>query len=244
MTDPSFRALAKDAASLYPARDRFARHFAVGKLTRDPAFAHILRQGLVPRGGRVLDLGCGQAVLAALFDAARRAHARGQWIEGWAPPANPSQFHGIDLMPRDVDRAMNVARAADGYMHARFVTGDIRTTPFPPSDAVVILDVLHYIDYDAQADVLRRVREALGGGGVLLLRVGDESPSLRFRYTVAVDRFVMALRGHRLARLYSKPLARWKAELRDLGFRVEPRPMSGGTPFANVLLVARYDGRG
>ena len=29
----AFRALARQAAALYPARDRYARHFAYGKLT-------------------------------------------------------------------------------------------------------------------------------------------------------------------------------------------------------------------
>ena len=245
MSEPFFRTLARDAASRYPPRDRFARHFAFGKLTRDPAFAHILRHGLIPAGARVLDLGSGQGVLAALLVAARGRHARGDWPASWPVPPNPACITGIDLVSRDVERANHVSRsreAGDRETDIRFVAGDIRTTPFDPADTVVILDVLHYIDYDAQAEVLRRVRAALGAGGVLLLRVGDESPRLRFRITLAVDRFVMALRGHRFARLYCKPLARWRQELEALGFRVAATPMSAGTPFANALLVARYDG--
>lgn len=220
MSSPSFRALAKAASALYPARDRFARGFAYGKLTGDPAFEHLLEHRLIAPGARILDLGCGQGVLAALLRAAGHPHA----------------FHGIELMAKDVARANHVRPGST-------VQGDIRTTPFPPADAVVILDVLHYIDLAAQADVLRRVRESLVGGGVLLLRVGDAAPTWRFRYTVAVDRFVMALRGHRLEKLYCRPLAEWIADLRELGFRVESRPMSAGTAFANVLLVARYDPR-
>ena len=123
-----------------------------------------------------------------------------------------------------------------------FIAGDIRTTEFPHVDAVVILDVLHYIDYDEQGEVLRRVRAALSPGGVLLLRVGDESPSLRFRYTLLVDRLSMGLRGLRLPRLWCRPVAAWRGELERLGFAVRTEPMSEGTPFANVLLTARYDG--
>jgi hypothetical protein len=52
----------------------------------------------------------------------------------------------------------------------------------------------------------------------------------------------MAARGHRLPRLWCRPVAGWRAELERLGFKVEPVPMSEGTAFANVLLVARYDG--
>lgn len=218
MSDARFRALALDAAARYPARDRFARHYAYGKLTRDPAFEHILGASLVTPGMRLVDLGCGQGVLAALL-AAGKIDVR---------------FTGIDFMARDIERARHACP------DARFIAGDIRTTGFGAADAVVILDVLHYIDYEAQAEVLQRVRAALERGGVLLLRVADESPSLRFRITVAIDRLVMRARGYPLARLYCKPLAQWTRELEALGFSVAAMPMSAGTPFANVLLVARY----
>lgn len=222
MTHASFRALAQAAAARYPARDRFARHFAFGKLTRDPVFEYILRERLIPSEGTLVDLGCGQGVLAALLAAAGE---------------NASRVRGIDLMPRDIERAKSARTGA------QLVVGDIRAAPFGPARCVVILDVLHYIDFAAQEDVLRRVRESLAEGGVLLLRVGDASPSLRFRVTVAVDRAVMALRGHRLERLWCRPLAQWAALLEKLGFGVRAEPMSRGTPFANVLLVARYDPR-
>jgi 2-polyprenyl-3-methyl-5-hydroxy-6-metoxy-1,4-benzoquinol methylase len=233
VSDAFFRTLAREAAARYPARDRFARHFAFGKLTRDPVFGHLLSRGLIASGARVLDLGCGQGLLAALLAAARGANAA--WPAGWAPAPDAIAFRGIDLMQRDIERAAHANASG-----AQFTCGDIRAADFGSADVVVILDVLHYIDYAAQEDVLRRVRHALGAGGVLLLRVGDESESLRFRYTVWIDRAVMALRGHRLERLYCKPLAQWVKQLEDLGFAVAAAPMSAGTPFANVLLVARY----
>jgi SAM-dependent methyltransferase len=224
VSDAPFRSLARAASALYPARERFARRFAYGKLKGDPVFAHILHEALIPKAARILDLGSGQGLLAALLIAAR---------------VEPPSYVGIELMAPDVARARAACETEPGQRF-HFIEGDIRTVEFPHSDAVVILDVLHYIDYAEQADVLQRVRAALSGGGVLLLRVGDEAPSLRFRYTVFIDRLVMALRGHTLSRLYCRPLKRWIAELEKLGFRVESRPMSQGTAFANVLLVARY----
>jgi SAM-dependent methyltransferase len=228
-----FRALAKEASARYPARDRTARHFAYGKLTGDPVFGHLLAHGLLPAASRVLDLGCGQGVLGALLQAAKESHSRGDWPAGWPAPPNPRRVRGIELMQKDADRAR--AATVDG---AEWICGDIRTTEFGPADAVVILDVLHYIDPAAQSDVLARVRDSLGERGTLILRVADESGSLRFRITLAVDRAVMRLRGHRLAQLYCKPVAQWRRDLEALGFAVEEVPMSAGTPFANVLLVA------
>lgn len=250
MSAAFFRALTRDAASRYPARDRFARHFAFGKLTGDPAFRYLLEHGLVPSGARLLDLGCGQGVLPALLATARQHHARGSWPQGWPAPPNPTLMRGVDVSRRDVERA----QAALGR-EAAFSVGDIRSADFGEVDTVVILDVLHYIDFAAQRDVLERVRAALdhervpgheglpGNHPVLLLRVGDESPSLRFRFTDAVDRLVMRLRGHRLERLYTRPLADWMRELAGVGFAVDAIPMSEGTLFANVLLVARYHSR-
>jgi SAM-dependent methyltransferase len=229
-----FRALASEAASRYPAGDRTARHFGYGKLTGDPVFEHLLAHALVPPGARLLDLGCGQGVLGALLQAARGRHAAHDWPASWPAPPDPRRIRGIDLRQKDIDRA----RAA-GVEASEWICGDICTTEFGRADAVVILDVLHYIDYTAQAQVLARVRDSLAGGGVLILRVADEARTLRFRVTLAVDRAVMRLRGHRLARLYCKPVATWRQELAALGFAVEAVPMSAGTPFANTLLVSR-----
>ncbi|HUP30541.1 MAG TPA: class I SAM-dependent methyltransferase [Usitatibacter sp.] len=238
MTGAFYRTLARDAARRYPPRDRYARHFAFGKLTRDPAFRALLERGLLPREGALLDLGCGQGVLVALLLAARESHARGDWPQGWSAPPNPRRMRGIDWAPRDVLRARQAAGA-----DAEFIEGDIRSADFGRADTVVALDVLHYIDFPAQEVVLARVRAALEGGGVLLLRVANASRSLRFHFTVAMDRLAMAMRGQRFPRLWSRPAAEWRERLAALGFAVEDLPMSEGTPFANVLLVARYHPR-
>ena len=219
MTDGSFASLAREAARRYPAHDRFARHYAHGKLRGDPVFRFILERGLVPRGARLLDLGCGQGVLAALIATINEGHT----------------IRGIELRARDVERA----RAA--VPEARFDRDDIRTADFGHADVIALFDVLHYIAFAGQADVLRRVRAALTGGGVLLLRVADADGSARLHYTLAMDRLATALRGRWISRFHCKGVDVWRRELEALGFTVESHFMSEGTGFANVLLVARYD---
>jgi SAM-dependent methyltransferase len=230
--------LAVAASRRYEREDRFARYFARGKLAGDPVFGHLLERGLLPANGSILDLGCGQGVLEALVLAAREAAMRGEWPAGWPAPPEPRAMRGIDLVERDVKRARV---AADG--RAQFITGDIRDSDFGRADAVVILDVLHYIDFAEQEAVLQRVRHALHEGGVLLVRVAQPGGGWRYRYTTFIDRIAMALRGHRLPRLWNRPLAEWLQRLESLGFTVEVTPMSAGTWFANVLLVARYHPR-
>ncbi len=81
---------------------------------------------------------------------------------------------------------------------AEFVLGDIARTPFPRPDIVVILDVLHYLPFEEQKDVLHRLHLALQPHGRLLLRIGDADGGFGFRFSNWVDRVVTRCRGHRL----------------------------------------------
>ena len=232
MSGDPYRALARRASRRYRAGDRFARHFAFGKLTRDPVFRHLIESGVLPPAARVVDLGCGQGVLAALLAACGEEGAA--WPAGWPPAPVPRSFHGIDLAARDVERARDA-----GGPGMRFDRDDIRTAAFGTADVIVMLDVLHYLGREAQDRVLDRARAALAPGGVLVLRVADASPSLRFRITTAVDRLASRIRGQRPGPFHCRPLAAWRTELERRALRVETRAMSAGTPFANTLLVAR-----
>lgn len=241
MTDTRafIRSLVHRAAAPYRQAGRYAWHFARGKLGGDPAFAGLLQRGLLTGRERVLDIGCGQGLLAAWLMAARDSAAQGRWPAGWPAAPQPAHVRGIELMQRDVARAQAALKPAVDAAQASFVAADMCSEPFGQADAVVILDVLHYVPIAAQDDVLRRVRDALSPGGVLLLRVGDAGGGLPFRIGNGVDLVVATLRGRRVGRLHCRPLAAWKSAVAALGFRVEAHPMDEGTPFANVLLVAR-----
>jgi SAM-dependent methyltransferase len=227
-------ALLARAAGPYRRAGRFAYHFARGKLGHDPVFRAILEQDLLRGHPRILDLGCGQGLLAAWLRAAADCYAQGVWPQSWPPPTVPRSLRGIELMRRDV------ARARRGLGPECEVTqADIREVPFGGVDAVVILDVLHYMPEASQRDVLQRVRAALPADGVLLLRIGDADAGRRFRITCWSDRLSLLFRGHGLPQLHCHGLARWRELLRECGFDSRPEPMSEGTPFANVLLIAR-----
>lgn len=231
---PAWRCLLDRATLPYRSAGRFAWHFARGKLGMDPVFRHLLGAGLIPPQARVLDIGCGQGLLASLLRACGQAHAAGEWPLEWPAAPAGARVTGIELMASDVERA----RAALG-IDANFVCADMRHAQYPPSDVVVILDVLHYVSVAEQDRVLERVRDALAPGGRLLLRVGDAAERRGFAISQWVDRVVTRVRGHTAPPTYGRSLAAWIEQLRVLGLTVEARPMSQGTPFANVLLVAR-----
>jgi SAM-dependent methyltransferase len=232
----AWRRLLDCASEPYRGAGRFAWHFARGKLGFDPVYRHLPGAGLIPPGARVLDIGCGQGLLASLLRACGQLGARGEWQQAWPQAPHGTQVTGIELMQRDVERAR--AALGDGR-DTRFVCGDMRTVPFPACEVVVMLDVLHYIPRAEQDSVLRRVRDALVPGGRLLLRVGDADAKRDFAISQWVDRAVTRVRGHRAAPTHGRSLGEWMAQLAALGLPAEARPMSQGTPFANVLLVAQ-----
>jgi SAM-dependent methyltransferase len=176
LTPTSLRLLLIDAASRYfRGAGRFAYHFARGKLGGDPVFLALLERGLLPDRARILDLGCGQGLLAAWLLAARRQYEFGEWPDGWPEPGRPGDIRGVDLLASDIRRA-----AAALPPPARFEQGDMRFVDFAQADVVVIMDALHYVDFAAQNDVLLRVRDALPLGGLFLTRVGNAAAGLGF----------------------------------------------------------------
>jgi SAM-dependent methyltransferase len=232
--------LIEAASAYYRNAGRFARHFARGKLGADPVFAAILAHGLLAGRTRILDLGCGQGLLAAWLLAAHARHASaepGGWPRGWSAPPSLRSYAGIEINPREVARARQ-AFALDPGASVQIVHGDIRDVDYAPADAVVILDVLHYLDYPAQENVLRRARGALAPRGLLLLRIGDAAGGARFRLSQAVDQTVALVRHRRWTSLSCRPLHGWQALLDSCGFSARAVPMMAGTPFANVLLHA------
>ena len=237
-----------DAASLrYRERggSRFAYHFARGKLGGDPMFIELLRQGAFPplaeRGGLFLDLGCGQAVLASWLLAARECFDAGRWPAGWPEPPRMAQMRALELMPADVARGQ---AGFAGEPRVRVEQADIRHTDFGQADVVTILDMLHYLAPDAQDDVLRRARAALGPGGVLVMRVGDAGGGLPYRLSHWADQAITLARGHGWARLHARPLGQWQGALQALGFEVRAVPTPGGLPFANTMLIAHVPASG
>jgi SAM-dependent methyltransferase len=110
--------------------------------------------------------------------AAEQQQREGNWFDGWAAAPTNVHVHGIELMQSDVERArIALAKIAN---RATFECANICDAKFSMCDAVVILDVLHYIDFAQQEAVLKRIFSALTPHGKLLLRVGDAAGGLPF----------------------------------------------------------------
>jgi SAM-dependent methyltransferase len=248
-TDAAWRAIYEAACAAYrydeSISSRWAWHWARGKLSRDPVFRGLLERGDLPAHARVVDIGCGQGLVGSLLHACAQAAAHGAWPANWPTAPSATAYHGVELMPQDAVRG-NAAlkRLAGAGSQTRFEAHiecmDMRHAQLPACDVVVILDVLHYVDYAAQDALLRRVRDALlqGSARRLLLRVGDAEHTRGIAITKVVDWIVTTARGHSVPPTWVRSLDEWTTALQALGFGAVQRvPMSQGTPFANVLLI-------
>ena len=225
------------ATEPYRGTGRFNYHWARGKLGSDPIFAALLERAILPDGARVLDLGCGRGLLAAWLLAAERLAAQGEWRDDPPPPAG-LRFHGVELMEREAICGNRALQPLHGE-RVQLSAGDMRDAELGGSDVIAILDVLHYISYAEQDLMLDKIRAAIGRDGVFVTRVGNADGGLRFAISQVVDAGMSFLQGHRLARMWCRPLSAWMQALQQRGFVVQPVPMSHGTPFANVMLIAR-----
>jgi cyclopropane fatty-acyl-phospholipid synthase-like methyltransferase len=108
---------------------------------------------LLPRGGRVLDLGCGCGVPVA------RALAR------------EFRVMGIDLSPVQVERARRLVPDAS------FAVGDMVEWRIAPAnwDGIVAFFALIHVPLEQQPGLIRRLAAGLVPGGALLATVGHEA---------------------------------------------------------------------
>lgn len=231
---PEIEALLEESACHYLKPGMLHWEFARGKLRHDPVYFSLLRQGLLPPEGRLLDLGCGRGIVFALILGARELVTKGKYPHGWAPPPPRLTFHGIEGRPKTAEVAREALEDQAGI-----VTGDLRAVDYPQADAILLLDVLHYLPAADQEDVLAKAVAALHSGGPLFLREANAAAGWRFTATRAQERLSALLRRHWRQRFHYRSTEEWSELLEGLGLTVDVQPMGMGTPYANVLLVGR-----
>ncbi len=201
----------------YRHQGQWVEKFVYWKMRTDPMFGRL--DEAVPPQGAILDLGCGYGIAChwlALGSAGRR-------------------MIGVDY---DGDKIRIARRTETDDGRIRFEAQDILAWDYPPCDAALLLDVLHYWVPEKQEAVLRRVHEALRPGGRLVLRDAARSGTAAHRRIARAERIATALGFHRtIEGLHFLSLDEWTAMVRQAGFR-DIRVVDGAGIGSNVMLLA------
>lgn len=232
--DASLSLLREEASRPFLSAGRAAWYYARSKFRWDPVYFALLRSGVLPDAGTLVDLGCGQGILLALLEAAKRQHARGDWPQGWPAPPARLALRGYDVRGRSI-RAGTAALNGRASLECR----DIRGLDIPPAAAIVALDVLYHLPRPEQEAVLASAARALQPGGVFIMRESNSGGGLAFRLQRCSEYVAQAWHGRLAPRLWYRDARQWRSLLERLGLTVTEQPMNGDTPFANVLFVAR-----
>lgn len=109
---------------------------------------------LIPRKARITDIGCGYGPLDYML-----------------MMLSPERYiTGIDY---DADKIALANHNFSRNERIGFVCADVQKYDLPQSDVFVLNDVLHYVNYEAQEDLLARCAAKLLPGGMIVMRDGD-----------------------------------------------------------------------
>ena len=230
--DEFFETLVRQAADRHVSASLSAWEFARVKLRRDPVYRTMVCAGLLPSGGTLLDVGCGQGLTLALLADARRAFDRGAWPAECAPPPRYDRMVGIEIRPR----VAALARRALGA-DAEIIEADASRLSVTTCRAVLVFDVLHLMRREQQEALLTTLSHALVPDGMMLVREADASAGPRFHTVSAVNRLKAMFTGRWRQPFHFRTTADWTACFERLGFSVATRQQGQGTPFANMLFV-------
>jgi len=227
----SFDDLADRASQLYRSAGIAAWQFARGKLRGDPLYRSVWERPELRENGTLIDLGCGQGLMLALFVA--------EDANGPAPPVEEGKAKRRRLIGVETRAHMaSVARIALGA-GADIVSADIRRIPLPPSRTILVFDVLHMMSADDQESVLGALVQSLEPEGTLLIREADASAGWRFHCVQAGNRFKALMKGYSSKDFHFRTARGWQSLVGSYGLAVKASPMGTGTPFGNILLVAK-----
>jgi len=194
------------------------RHYVAGKVRTDPLYAAVftqLRDSPLP----LLDIGCGIGLLAFYL------RARGV----------PVPMTGIDYDPAKIDEARRAA-ASTGENDLEFLHGDSRRGLPPHLGNVTLLDVLQYLDEDAQRTLLASAAGRVAPGSRLVIRSGLRDRSWRFRVTHAGDKVAKLTTWMKAHPVCYPTRHLFEEALHPFG-QLTIRPLWGRTPFNNYLVV-------
>ena len=113
---------------------------------------------LLPRKGTVLDIGCGYGFMSYML----------------AFVAEERVITGIDYDEDKIETARHCFSKTDNI---NFVHANVMDFDFKYYDAIILADILHYLQPGEQREVIEKCISKLNEGGMVIIREGDKDVS-------------------------------------------------------------------
>ena len=131
---------------------------------------------LVPKKGKIVDVGCGYGYLSYMLSLA----------------SPEREVTGIDYDEDKIELAQN---GVSKTSNLNFFASDVLDFEYEKSDAFIISDVLHYLTEENQAKLIRKCLENLNQDGMLIIRDGNSELEKRHKGTMLTEFFSTKLIG-------------------------------------------------
>jgi len=175
----------------------------------------------LPKSGRVLDLGCGNGLFAAIL----KLGSPGRSVTGF------------DLDEKKIAVAGETFKAWTGM---NFFVGDVVASDYPAADVITIIDVLYLIPFAEQETILRKCQAALSAGGVLAIKEMGARPRWKFAWNMIQETLAVKIIGFTLGhKFYFQGEKDFAALLNRIGFDVEIVPLHKGYWYPHILYLAK-----
>jgi 2-polyprenyl-3-methyl-5-hydroxy-6-metoxy-1,4-benzoquinol methylase len=144
-----------------------------------------------------------------------------------------SKVVGVEISP---ERVRSSRESAGSLGNVDFVACDFTEFKGGKFDAVTCLDVMHHVPKASHESFLRKAREVLNDGGVLILVEINRLPTLKYYWNYLHDLVVSRstqlnyIRPHNMADM-----------IRSSGFRIESVRKASKLMYSRYMIIARAE---
>ena len=180
---------------------------------------------ILPEEGVVIDLGCGEGLLANYL----------------ALASQKRKIVGFEIAPERLERAKK------GIKNTTFKVGDIINLTYPKGDAYLLFHVLHHLpSKSAQEKVLEKISQKLKPGSKLIIVEVYVEPSIKYLAAWIADHFLVpwVFEKRFYTRAYFRKRENWLRLLKSIGYDVKVTMAVKGRPFPNIIFecfLKQYD---
>ncbi len=212
--DINKKAIVEQTISLYSGIG-WKKLFARGRFWYAP---YIEVEQLLPKSGKIIDLGCGEGVLTNYLGL--------------------SSDHRI-VLGIDIDKK-RIREASHGVKNVSFRSVDITKFKIPPCDGIIIFQVLHHLySKSTQEETIKHCADSLRKGGKLIIVEIYVGISINYFLTWIADHLLVAWFFEKkfYTHILFRKLEDWKKYVESTGLSCNViNPNSKTKPFSNTIL--------